>query len=253
MNAGRYKFSTMLDDINSETISTPFDTILQSIGYTINNIATIEKVCIDNELEISAEIKRLMAGAEEDLDTQKDEPVDILDEDNDIDSRDKTIYQDSSENRIICIDQPPGKSKEIDNEKEKFSDSSGNETPPEMTIDEQEEIEEKLINKLYKQLALKCHPDKTSDTKKNKMFIYMTECKREIDIVKLLYIFSQLNTDTTEIEIGNQENYIIKKKLDGLDSYKKDLEGSVFYRWKTLTEEEKEKYLIYLKKYFKLD
>jgi len=243
----------MLDDINSETGNTPFDTVLRSIGYTITNIATIEKICIDNELEISAEIKRLMAGLEEDSEIDRQEEIDNIADtiDDDIDSREKTIYQDSSENRIICIDQPPDKSK--DNEKEKFSDSSGNETPPEMTIDEQEEIEEKLINKLYKQLALKCHPDKTSDAKKNKMFIYMTECKREIDIVKLLYIFSQLNTDTTEIEIGNQENYIIKKKLDGLDSYKKDLEGSVFYRWKTLTEEEKEKYLIYLKKYFKLD
>jgi hypothetical protein len=250
MNAGRYKFSNMLDDINSETISTPFDHILKSIGYTINTIGDIEKICIENELEISAEIKKLMAN--EHLEIDRQEELDNIDDtcDNDIDSREKTIYKDSSENRIICLEQQPSKS---DNKKDKFSDSSGSEISPEMTIDEQEEIEEKLINKLYKQLALKCHPDKTSDAKKNKMFIYMTECKKEIDIVKLLYIFSQLNTDTTEVEIGNRENYIIKKKLEGLDSYKKDLEGSVFYRWKTLTEEEKEKYIVYLKKYFKLD
>lgn len=240
MNANRYKFSTMLDDINSETTYTPFDTILQSIGYTINNIANIEKICIDNELEISAEIKKLMAGTE-DVDLEES-LEDVYLDDSDIEEE---PIVDCSENRIVHLEQPI-----VDMEKEeKFSDSSG----VEMSIDEEIDIEEKLINKLYKQLALKCHPDKTSDAKKNKMFIYMTECKREIDIVKLLYIFSQLNTDTTEIDIGKQEDYIIKKKLDTLDSYKKDLEGSVFYKWKTLTLEEREKYIVYLKKYFKLD
>jgi hypothetical protein len=234
----------MLDDINSETVHTPFDTILQSIGYTINNIANIEKICIDNELEISAEIKKLMADTE-DIDLEDSIEEQILD-DNGEELETENIV-DCSENRIVHVENSLVDNKDIDSEK--FSDSSG----VEMSIDEEIDIEEKLINKLYKQLALKCHPDKTSDAKKNKMFIYMTECKREIDIVKLLYIFSQLNTDTAEIDIGKQEDYIIKKKLDTLDSYKKDLEGSVFYKWKTLTLEEREKYIVYLKKYFKLD
>jgi len=246
MNASRYKFSTMLEDIDSETINNPFDKLLQSIGFTINNIANIEKTCIENELEISAEIKKLMADSETQEEEEETIPIDNLSDDFLDSPLNNNI--DCSENRLVSIEQQSIEG--IDSKEATTTDSSG----IELTIEQEEEIEEKLINKLYKQLALKCHPDKTSDSKKNKMFIYMTECKRELDIIKLLYIFSKLNTDNIgeSIEIGKEENHIINKKLDSLESYRDNLVGSVFYKWKSLSEKEKESYIVYLKNYFKL-
>lgn len=75
-----------------------------------------------------------------------------------------------------------------------------------------------LIKKIYKKLAIRCHPDKCND---NGIFVLVSECYEEQVLIGLIHFCIQLNIDLSFIEINNmfveylttEIKYIINKIL----------------------------------------
>ena len=141
------------------------------------------------------------------------------------------------------------KEEDIMNLQEKLKETS---TPPideefKIPVKEYNEIEKKIVGKLFKILALKCHPDKTTDPYKNKIFVYANETKDDIDCIKLLYLFSKI--DKIDITFEKDETEYIESKIFEMETRQISLKDTIAYKWDTLTPEQKNSYFILLKKY----
>jgi hypothetical protein len=89
------------------------------------------------------------------------------------------------------------------------------------------------VKKLFKQIALHCHPDKVKDEGRNKLFLHARAAHDANDILTLIYILGRCNSavDFTESETAEVKEALAKRKLALAD--KKE---SVTYKWDTYTE-----------------
>ena len=90
-----------------------------------------------------------------------------------------------------------------------------------------------IVKKLFKQIALHCHPDKVKDAKRNSLFLHARTAHDANDILTLIYILGRCNStvDFTESETGEVKQALEKRKRSLAD--KKD---SVTYKWDSYTE-----------------
>ncbi len=92
------------------------------------------------------------------------------------------------------------------------------------------------MKKLFKQIALLCHPDKVKDEKRNRLFIHARSAHDGNDVLTLLFILSKCAPsavlETSEIAavkelLEERRKEVIKKK------------ETVCYKWDTYTEDVK--------------
>lgn len=108
------------------------------------------------------------------------------------------------------------------------------------------DIEIKLFNKLFKIIAVKCHPDKCNDETKNKLFLYANETKDDNDIIQLLFLFLQAKLED-KLKLDEDEYNYIQNKIEKLEDYIDTIKQTIIYKWKTLSDTQKNTYLSVLK------
>jgi hypothetical protein len=108
------------------------------------------------------------------------------------------------------------------------------------------DIEIKLFNKLFKIIAIKCHPDKCNDELKNKLFVYANETKNDDDIIQLLFLFLQAKLEH-KLNLDEDEYNYIQNKIEKLEDDIDKIKGTIIYKWKTLSDTHKNTYLSVLK------
>ncbi len=97
-----------------------------------------------------------------------------------------------------------------------------------------------LMKKLFKPIALLCHPDKVADAKKNRFFLLGRKAFKENDIPTVLFILSKLSCDLVldDSELSEIHGYV-ERRRSGLHQ-KKD---SFVYKWGFITEDQKKNIL----------
>lgn len=103
------------------------------------------------------------------------------------------------------------------------------------------DIEDKVVNKYYKIIALKCHPDKCKNEKFNKYFILAQEAYKKKDMLVLLFIYAKTINDYKCVT--KDELSYFSKIVDDLDKDQQNKCGSILYQWDRLTEDEKNMYI----------
>ena len=103
------------------------------------------------------------------------------------------------------------------------------------------DIEDKVINKYYKIIALKCHPDKCKNEKFNKYFILAQEAYKKKDMLVLLFIYAKTINDYKCVT--KDELSYFSTIVDDLDKDQQNKCSSILYQWDRLTEDEKNMYI----------
>lgn len=132
----------------------------------------------------------------------------------------------------------PAQEKEKEEEEESAS-SEGNKSEPHI---EEEEINVPakeplpIVKKLFKQVALLCHPDKVKDEKLHKFFLLGRTAQDDNDILTLLFILSRCSADVVlkDAEIAEIKELMTKRHEAILK--KKE---SVCYKWNTYSDDVK--------------
>ena len=103
------------------------------------------------------------------------------------------------------------------------------------------DIEDKIINKYYKIIALKCHPDKCKNEKFNKYFILAQEAYKKKEMLILLFIYAKTINDYKCVT--KDELTFFSSIVDEIDKDQQNKCSSILYQWDRLTEEEKNMYI----------
>lgn len=100
----------------------------------------------------------------------------------------------------------------------------------------------KFLKKLYKTIALKCHPDKTNDTLLTQIFPYLSESKNDIRIIGLMYLIGRLNLDVN-VDVSKHDERLIKSCISTLDDDVKVLKQRLLFNWSRFTPEQKSHFM----------
>lgn len=107
--------------------------------------------------------------------------------------------------------------------------------------DEFYDDEDKIINKYYKIIALKCHPDKCKNELFHKYFLVAQEAYKKKDLIMILFIYSKTVADYKSIT--KDEIKFLSSLVENLEKDQQNQCSSVLYQWERLTEEEKSMYV----------
>lgn len=191
-----------------------FRKLLNSVYHCVSKAASIEEKCEQNEEMIRTACNDFLASMNNKQ--QENDPI-------------------SSSTEITCINRTQEYSSS-------FSSSEPQQATPGTTSDkETKTIENKLIKKLYRVIALECHPDKTRDTMRHKIFVYATDSKENLDVIQTLYLLSK--TNVSDIELTDEEHTYILKKVTDINEFHTSITQTIFYLWQTMSEENKNEYI----------
>ena len=106
--------------------------------------------------------------------------------------------------------------------------------------------EKELIDVIFKKIAIKCHPDKTDDQYKNKIFVYANKSKKTINLLQLMYLIGK--TDINDIEITDAQYSVIQRKIGKINSEIEEIKKTIPFLWEYLNPTQQEEYILNLKK-----
>lgn len=203
-----YKYNDIVRQVDTLSHS-PFKNLVNTIGLTIQKIAKMEDICMNNETEVNKKFRQSI-GLDPDINDSDSNGLIPEDLSNEVfgDIIPVNSLTDCSENALEIYNQ-----------------------------EDHGEIENKLMNRLYKIIALRCHPDKTTDEIKHKIFIYATESKKSMDLIQSIYLISK--TDIGDLDLTDSEINFINTKILELDEYIGHLSNSIFYKWDQLNDIQK--------------
>ncbi len=203
-----YKYNDIVRQVDTLSHS-PFKNLVNTIGLTIQKIAKMEDICMNNETEVNKKFRQSI-GLDPDINDSDSNGLIPEDLSNEVfgDIIPVNSLTDCSENALEIYNQ-----------------------------EDHGEIENKLMNRLYKIIALRCHPDKTADEIKHKIFIYATESKKSMDLIQSIYLISK--TDIGDLDLTDSEINFINTKILELDEYIGHLSNSIFYKWDQLNDIQK--------------
>lgn len=108
-----------------------------------------------------------------------------------------------------------------------------------------EKVKQDLMKKCFKSIAKTCHPDKTNDIAKNKIFRYAKHSVKNDDIIKILYLIGESNLKT--IRLDKNEVKVIESCLENVEKSIHKMKNTVAYVWHKLSEFQKINFLTNLK------
>jgi hypothetical protein len=207
-----------------------FKTLLNKIDFYVVHISYIEKICDNNEKKIKEECMKFVNFSINE-DTKNEENEDTNNEENEDTNNEENEDTNNEENE----DTNNEENKDTKNESVEYTDL----------------IKNKIFNKIFKIIALKCHPDKCKDEIKNKVFIFANKLKDNKDIndniLKLLFLCSQCNM-IDDINLSEEEYIFVEEILEETDKKILDKKNTIFYNWDNMNENQKKMYINILKK-----
>jgi hypothetical protein len=89
-----------------------------------------------------------------------------------------------------------------------------------------------IVKKLFKQIALLCHPDKVKNEKLNRLFIHARSSHDRNDVLTLLFILSKCGSVA---HLEHDEIAMIKTELEERQKEIQKKKDTVCYKWDTYT------------------
>jgi len=227
----------MVNEIDKELYDNSIKNLLKDIRYKVQYICKIQKKYNINKDTI---MNRL--GAKKSM---KSNNVEETKQDIDIDDNkvlDIDIFNSNSNNSHTQQDgfKTYSNNKVEEGIKRKIENETQNENIP---IDSYSK--KSLVKKCFVYISKNCHPDKTNDLMKNKIFRYAKHYIKNDDIIKLLYLLSESNIE--KIDLNQNEIDIIHSCIENLDRDIDKLKNTVPYVWNKLNEFQKISFITNMK------
>lgn len=117
--------------------------------------------------------------------------------------------------------------------------------PKQKKVEDEEivKFEDKNFKKLFRKIAIKCHPDKLDDSYSDREIEFLKGCYEDLtsanqtyDWGLLLKVAMDLDIDIPELSDENIEN--INSNIESIKSTIGKFEGSMAYKWYTLSDPE---------------
>jgi hypothetical protein len=99
--------------------------------------------------------------------------------------------------------------------------------------------EKDLGKKIFRVIALHCHPDKVSDPRLHKLFLLGKKAQDQKDFFNLLLVLSKLSV-LSEFSFEQNEYELIEKSLQKREEDIAQKKKTCLYNWETMTDEAKE-------------
>jgi hypothetical protein len=214
------------DDIESIIdVETVFANIIKCVlvGNKIEKIIKKNKIAIVNIINKNKPKKKV-----DEQEPENEHEIDEKEEENEPNNDTRIIIDEKNED-------------ENANEKEEENEQKDNDKILNEEFEEVGNIEDKVINKYYKIIALKCHPDKCKNEKFNKYFILAQEAYKKKDMLILLFIYAKTINDYKCVT--KEELSYFSTIVDDLDKDQQNKCSSILYQWDRLTEDEKNMYI----------
>lgn len=126
---------------------------------------------------------------------------------------------------------------------EALSPPEGAPTPKKIDEEEDVRFEDKDFKKLFRKIAVKCHPDKLDDSYSEREREFLKKCYEDLtsannsyDWGLLLKVALELDVEVPELSPENIEN--INQSIESLKNVIGKFEGSMAYKWYTLSDPE---------------
>jgi len=178
----------------------------------------IEKVIKKSKMEIVSKLNKNKSEKTNTDDTKKSE-----------ETKEKVETKDIT---VVELDESLYEEKKEDNSQyEQYEDK------PQDEVKDEVNDEDKIINKYYKIIALRCHPDKCKNELFHKYFLVAQEAYKKKDLVMILFIYSKTVADYKSIT--KDEIKYLSSIVENLERDQQNQCSSVLYQWERLTEEEK--------------
>lgn len=116
-------------------------------------------------------------------------------------------------------------------------DQHDSEESPELFWSEEESKSSPLMKKLFKPIAILCHPDKVKDSKKNRFFLLGRKAYNENDLLTLLFILSKLYCD---VPLEESELLEVRRFVESRRSTMQQKKDSFVYKWELFGEDQKQ-------------
>lgn len=221
-----FEFSDFMNEVHYQTKNQP---IIEEIRYLVRAISVLEEKCkkIMNlaveEFNEEYEEGRLL---NPNLQPKKEKPQQEQHQEKEKQQEKQNINEEQEEQ--TPVDGNSGNKKEDGLKQSQKKDSSSQEKnnnqeenipekelpSPKDNIDETiDPILIKLIDKMYRKIALQYHPDKCGDQYRS-IFVSATEASKERNLTKLLYIFGLKKIDFSFNEKELEFIHIIKSNLE---------------------------------------
>ncbi len=97
-----------------------------------------------------------------------------------------------------------------------------------------------LVKKLFKPIAVQCHPDKVTDAKLNKLFLIGRKAYNEGDIPTLLFVLTKF---PSAVELDDAEMAEVKAHVDRRQAALIQKKDTFVYKWGFIGEEDKRRIL----------
>lgn len=251
-----YTFERFRDEIDLKLETTKFGELTYEVGLCIRAFYRIKDICAKNREIMTEKMKEKYGDdvmpAPKPVDKPSEEEIDEMDL-----SKNPELTKDSSgkivKKTATKVVQPSKKKTENSGtgfkkavKKADVSKGSKKEhTNTDFTESEFINKEQEIIEFIYKKIAIKCHPDKTSDVKLNKIFVVANSAKNKMNVVQLLYLFDRVGVD--DIDIPDEYVDCVMKRVDEMYRLIDDMKKSNEYKWNSLNELEKDMHLTMFK------
>lgn len=222
-----------MDD--EELFPTDFEAVLGVLTYVIREERDIELRVAKNMQEIQERFQKEVLPKHGIVPPVPAEPPETSDSNDLVQSEEKTQPCDDDnkqENPPPCSEhlpppppppeQPAGESPNLE-----FPEDAAREITP-------------LVKKLFKPVAVQCHPDKVKDAKLNKLFLIGRKAYNEGDVPTLLFVLTKF---PSAVELDDAEMAEVKGYIDKKQSALIQKKDTFAYKWGFIREEDKQKIL----------
>lgn len=251
-----YTFERFRDEIDLKLETTKFGELTYEVGLCIRAFYRIKDICAKNR-EIMTDKMKEKYGDDvmpppKPVNKPTDEEIDEMDI-----SKNPELAKDRSGNivkkSVSKVVETSKKNTEKSRTGFKKAVTKGDvskgfkkeDTDTDFTESEFISKEQDIIEFIYKKIAIKCHPDKTSDVKLNKIFVVANSARNKMNVVQLLYLFDRVGVD--DIDIPDEYVDCVMKRVDEMYRLIDDMKKSNEYKWNSLNELEKDMHLTMFK------
>tara|TARA_Y100000389_G_scaffold109789_2_gene106874 strand:+ start:2549 stop:3355 length:807 start_codon:yes stop_codon:yes gene_type:complete len=242
-----YTYERFRDEVDLKLGTTKFGELTYEVGLCIRAFYRIKDICTKNRETMTTKMKDKFG--EDVMPTPKPVEKPTEEEIDEMDLSNNPEFEKDSSGNIVKKSENNKKGEKGTGFKKAVPkgtvSGSNKKDDTDFTDSDFMNKEKEIIDYIYKKIAIKCHPDKTTDPNLHKIFVVTNSSKNKMNIVQLLYLFDRVGVE--DIDICDDYAKCVMTRVDEMYRLIDVMKKSNEYKWNSLTEDEKDMHLTLFK------